>query len=165
MIGLNFHTENHDDEQSVFDYTSYEMRVDCRIDSLINRAETCLGVRYVYGGMTKKGFDCSGFVNYVFNGFDITMPRTSSEIAQKGEKVDFDDIRPGDLVFFTGRNSKSRSVGHLGIVTEKTANSFKMIHASTSRGVMIDDYQTTYYKQRYLFAKRVKVVAELEMED
>jgi cell wall-associated NlpC family hydrolase len=165
MIGLNFYNENHENDQPVFDYTSMEMRRDCRIDSLLSRAETCIGVKYVYGGTTKKGFDCSGFVNYVFNGFDIKLPRTSRDIAQLGEKVAFDDIRPGDLVFFTGRSSGSRTVGHIAMVTQKTSNGFKMIHASTSRGIIIDDYQTAYYKQRFLFAKRLNVVPPDPVED
>lgn len=165
MIGLNFYSENHEGDQPIFDYTSMEMRRECRIDSLLSKAETCVGVRYVYGGTTKKGFDCSGFVNYVFNGFDIQLPRTARDMARLGENVDFNDIRSGDLVFFTGRNSNSKSVGHIGIVTQKTSNGFKMIHASTSRGVMIDDYQTTYYKQRFLFAKRLNVVPPDPIQD
>jgi cell wall-associated NlpC family hydrolase len=101
----------------------------------------------------------------VFNGFDIKLPRTSRDIAQLGEKVAFDDIRPGDLVFFTGRSSGSRTVGHIAMVTQKTSNGFKMIHASTSRGIIIDDYQTAYYKQRFLFAKRLNVVPPDPVED
>ena len=159
-IGITFNTDVHSnpEEAPVFDYSSVEMRRDCLIDSVLWRAEACLGTRYQYGGTTKSGFDCSGFVNYVFSAFGISLPRSSSEIAHLGNQVSFEDLQPGDLVFFKGRSTKSSRVGHVGIVVENLEGGFKMIHASTSYGVRIDNYNTAYYKARFLFGKRLDLV-------
>jgi cell wall-associated NlpC family hydrolase len=160
MVGLNFYMDGVDniDETPVFDYSSPEMRRDCMVDSLMNRAHECIGTRYQYGGSSKAGFDCSGFMNYVYSAFGISLPRSSSEIAKLGVKVEFNDLQPGDLVFFNGRKAGSTQVGHVGMVVQKTKNGFKMIHASVSKGVRIDDYQDVYYRTRFLFGKRLELI-------
>jgi len=160
MVGMNFYLDGvkNTDETPVFDYSSPEMRLDCRVDSMMFRATECIGVHYRYGGISKSGFDCSGFVNYVYSAFDIQLPRSSSEIAKLGEKVTLNELAPGDLVFFNGRRSGGAQVGHVGMVVQKTSNGFKMIHASVSRGVRIDDYNDTYYKTRFLYGKRFDLI-------
>jgi len=160
MVGFNFYFDGaqNTEETPVFDYSSVEMRRDCMVDSLMTRATACLGAKYQYGGTSKAGFDCSGFMNYVFSAFDINLPRSSSEIARLGVKVDFEDLLPGDLVFFNGRKAGGPQVGHVGMIIQKTKNGFKMIHASVSKGVRIDDYHDPYYKARFLFGKRLELV-------
>ncbi len=159
-IGINFNSDviSNPDEAPSFDYSSAEMRRDCLIDSVLWRATECLGTRYQYGGTSKSGFDCSGFVNYIYGAFGISLPRSSYEIANLGNKVSFEDLQPGDLVFFKGRSTKSSRVGHVGIVVENLEEGFKMIHASTSHGVRIDNYNTAYYKVRFLFGKRLDLI-------
>ncbi len=97
-------------------------------------------------------------MNYVYSAFGFQLPRSSYEIANLGQKVAFDELQPGDLVFFKGRSTKSARVGHVGMVIEKTPQGFKMIHASTSKGVRIDNYSDAYYKSRFLFGKRLDLI-------
>lgn len=159
FLGFNFNPKvvSNPDETTI-EYSSASLRRATVIDSMMNRANECLGIRYQYGGNTTKGFDCSGFVNYVYSAFGISLPRSSYEIANLGEKVAFDDLQPGDLVFFKGRSTSSTRVGHVGMVTEKTDGGFKMIHASVAKGVRVDNYNDPYYKARFLFGKRLELV-------
>lgn len=126
------------------------------IDSVINFSEKYLGTPYKYGGTTPGGFDCSGFVQYLFSSFGIAIPRVPADMAAISDKVDYKDIRPGDLVYFKGSNVNSQEIGHVALVVERNGDSYKMIHA-TSKGVMINDIeQYDYWKTRYLFATRFK---------
>ena len=160
LIGFNFQKDglSNPDETPTFDYSNVEMRRDCIIDSMVWRATECIGTRYQYGGKSKSGFDCSGFVNYVYSAFGVSLPRSSYEIANLGNSVDFKDLKAGDLVFFKGRSTSSTRVGHVGMVVEKTDGGFKMIHASVSKGVRIDNYSDAYYKTRFLFGKRLDLI-------
>jgi cell wall-associated NlpC family hydrolase len=75
---------------------------------------------------------------------------------QIGIRLDKREIRPGDLVFFTGRNARSKKVGHVGIVVDSGKNgNFIFIHASTSKGVTVTSSTEDYYRERYLSARRV----------
>lgn len=150
-----------DDE---FGYQTPEIRRMCMVDSLIVVAHEQTGTPYKYAGCSPNGFDCSGFMNYIHRFFGIELLRSSREIAKTGETIAFEAIQPGDLVFFKGRKTSSTAVGHVGLVIEKTPNSFKMIHASVSHGVRVDDYQSPYYKQRFLFAKRIQYPVEEETD-
>jgi cell wall-associated NlpC family hydrolase len=126
------------------------------LDSVINYSEQFVGVTYKYGGTTPEGFDCSGFVQYLFKSFGIIIPRMPADMAEISEKVDYKDIRPGDLVYFKGSNINSGDIGHVALVVERDGDGFKMIHA-TSKGVMINSIeQYDYWKTRYLFATRFK---------
>ena len=121
---------------------------------IIDYASKFKGVRYKYAGNTPKGFDCSGYVQYVFRNFDYILPRSSTDQSKIGKNINKKDLEPGDLVFFKG--TKSSKVGHVGIVVEiYNDNSFKFIHVSSNRGV-VEDYSTTnYWAQRYLRARRI----------
>lgn len=125
------------------------------VADIMTEAKSHLGKRYVYGSKGPNTFDCSGFSGYVFKQFGITIGACSRDQYKTGLPVELDQIRPGDLVFFTSRNSKG-GVGHVGIVIEadNKNKSFKFIHASTNRGVRIDSNEG-YYAQRYVGAKRV----------
>lgn len=124
------------------------------LDSLFETAKKYLGTKYVYGGSSEKGFDCSGFIYYVFKQYNIELSRSSSALSQIGIPVLINELQEGDLIFFKGRNANSKRVGHVSLVTCKTENSFEMIHA-TNRGVVVDLYDDmSYYKKRFLFARR-----------
>ena len=129
-------------------------------DTIVDFAKSFLGVPYCYGGGTPTGFDCSGFVNYVFSNFGIDMPRTTSEIATIGSEIPVDSCRKGDIILFSGRNKDKRPIGHAGIVISDFDEPLKFIHSATSnkRGIVITALDAfDYYKSRF-----VKVIRVLE---
>ncbi len=125
------------------------------IDSIIFYAEKYLGTRYMAGGYSEFGFDCSGFVSYVFARFNINLPRSSRDQALKGMPLKPEEIKRGDLVFFKGRNINSTVVGHVGLVVERTDSTVRFIHASRKKGICYDYTSSDYYKARYIGAKRL----------
>ena len=128
---------------------------DPQVDAIINYAKSFLGVPYRYGGTTPSGFDCSGFINYIFGNFGFDLVRTSYGLAELGTTVKLSDIQPGDLMFFKGSNVHSTAVGHVALVIEVTPDAIKFIH-SANTGVRIDNFKTSqYYIQRYIQTKRL----------
>lgn len=126
------------------------------VDNLIKFAKTFLGTPYHYGGTTPSGFDCSGFIYYIMGNFGFSRTRTSYGLAEMGKIVKLSDARPGDLIFFKGRNVNSTQVGHVGIVSEVTNQGIFVLHASTSRGVVQENFSTSRYLiPRYLKVKRL----------
>ncbi len=120
---------------------------------LINNAMNFLGVRYRGGGTTTAGMDCSGMVTAVFNLFDIKLPRSSHDMALIGEKVDTNDIKKGDLIFF--RTNGRRVINHVGVVVEKIGDEIKFIHSSTSKGVVVSSTSEPYYKRTFAQVNRI----------
>lgn len=126
------------------------------VDEIISFAKKFLGTPYHYAGSTPSGFDCSGFIYYVMGNFGLELTRSSYGLAEFGETVKLADVRPGDLMFFKGRNVNSTRVGHVALVVEVTPEAIRFIHASTSRGVVIDNFKTSkYYIPRFIKAKRL----------
>ncbi|WP_235782059.1 C40 family peptidase [Paenibacillus senegalensis] len=115
-------------------------------DQIISTAKEYIGTRYVYGGSTPKGFDCSGFTSYVFNQYGVSLPRTSAGMySESGQSVS--DLQKGDLVFFANNGR----VFHVGIYIENN----QFISATTSYGVKIDKINDNYWGNYYIGAKRV----------
>jgi cell wall-associated NlpC family hydrolase len=125
-----------------------------KADAMISFAKSFLGVPYRYGGSTPSGFDCSGFINYIFGNFGFSLVRTSYGLAELGETVSLSSLQPGDLMFFKGSNVRSSSVGHVALVVEVLQNDIKFIHAAND-GVRIDHLKTEYYIRRYMKSKRL----------
>jgi len=117
---------------------------------IVATAKQYLGYPYVYGGASPSGFDCSGFVNYVFKQCGYSMNRVASAIYyNNGTYVEKGNLQPADLVFFS---NSSESVGHVGIYIGNN----QFIHASSSTvGVIISDLNSSYYVQHYQGAKRI----------
>lgn len=117
---------------------------------LNSQLSTWKGTPYRYGGTTRKGVDCSGFVQTTFNHhFKIPLPRTTAQQAKMGDKVSKSDLRAGDLVFFkTGRGENGLHVG----IYDKNGT---FIHASTSKGVIRSSLDTDYWRKHYWQARRL----------
>lgn len=125
-----------------------------KIDDILAEAESYLGTPYRYGGMTRKGIDCSAFVLSVFGAVTaVTLPRVAASQAQEGEKIEKENLQKGDLVFFSHGRGR---ISHVGIVENVTEDGeIKFIHAATSRGVMISSLNDSYWGPKFRFAKRV----------
>lgn len=116
-------------------------------------ARQFMGVRYVYGGSSPKGFDCSGFTSYVFSHFGIKLERVSTDQATQGTKVKKSQLQPGDLVFFD-TNGGSNRVNHAGIYI----GGGQFIHASSGRStkrVTISGLNEGFYENAFMTARRV----------
>lgn len=124
-------------------------------DQITSYARLQLGVPYVYGSMDrKKGFDCSGFINYVFNHFKIKVPRVTYMFTNAGVDIPIEFSKPGDIILFTGSNVSSGVVGHMGIITKNDNGNIEFIHASTSSGVVISG-MNSYFIPRYVRVNRI----------
>lgn len=124
-------------------------------DSILDYADNFLGTRYRGGGKCPKGFDCSGFVMFVFKKFGYETPASSSAIRSVGQEVKKTEARPGDIIYFTGRNSRSKRPGHVGIVWQIQNGVIYFIHASVNKGISFSNNETAYYKKRFLGVRRV----------
>jgi cell wall-associated NlpC family hydrolase len=125
---------------------------------IVNYAGTLAGVPYKEAGRDTTGFDCSGFVHYVFNQYDIEIPHSSRHIAQMGKEISIEEAKQGDLVFFRGTDPASTEVGHVGIVVSGTGEKIKFIHSSSARSspcVRFDSLEKPNYQRRFLMIKRV----------
>lgn len=119
--------------------------------ALVAAAMRYRGVPYRRGGMTSRGFDCSGLVSRVLRSQGIAAPRTSRQLFHLGKPVKKNDLRPGDLVFF--RNTYRRGISHVGIYV----GNGKFIHASNSRrGVTVSSLASPYYARRWAGARRLR---------
>jgi cell wall-associated NlpC family hydrolase len=119
-------------------------------ENVIQTALSLLGAPYRFGGMTPEGFDCTGFVNYVYrNSVDIVLPRGSHDLVRAGKAVSAADLLPADIVYFRIERQKPLHVGiYLG--------DGKFIHAPSTGGkVNIQNISMHYWKSRYLGARRI----------
>lgn len=126
------------------------------IEDMLGFARKFMGVRYVHGGRSPRGFDCSGFTSYVYSQFGYSLSPSSSQQYTQGKKVSRSQVQPGDLLFFTGRASRSGRVGHVAIAidADPVSGEITFIHAARS-GIKIDKMSAPYYASRYLGARRV----------
>jgi cell wall-associated NlpC family hydrolase len=123
-------------------------------DSLVAYALELKGKPYRWGGKSPKGFDCSGFVYYIFRNFGHEMERSSRAQGSQGKEVPLEGLQKGDLLFFTGTNPQKKQVGHVGIVSNIADEEIEFVHSSSNGGVKISQLKG-YYEGRFLFAKRL----------
>lgn len=119
-----------------------------RVKAIVDEAKKLVGVPYHFGGTTPKGFDCSGFIQYVFHKKGVPLPRSADEQFGEGEKIGMNFLEPGDLVFFTTYES---GVSHSGLYL----GDGYFISATSSRGVAVATMKDGYWRERYIGAKRV----------
>ncbi|WP_281633601.1 C40 family peptidase [Flavobacterium luteolum] len=120
-------------------------------DSIIVYAKKYLGTPYVYASSNpKKGFDCSGFVSYVFKNFGMTLPRSSSGYKNIGKTLKPEEFKVGDILVFYGYKNRN-IVGHIGIICEANGMQSKFIHASSGKAqqVTITALDTEHYTKRF----------------
>lgn len=125
-------------------------------ESVVQTALQYLGARYSRGSKGPNMFDCSGFTSFVYQLENVPILRSSrSQFTQGTPIARISDLKKGDLVFFGGRGN-SRSVGHVGIVTEvdPTGSNFSFVHAA-SGGVKVSESSEPYYSRRYIGARRI----------
>ena len=119
-----------------------------RYISVLRTAKSFLGLKYRYGGEGKDGIDCSAFVQKVYREHGKKLPRTSNEQFRCGRSVSKQELKPGDLVFFSDAN---RTIGHVGIYLGNN----KFIHASSgAHKVTITDLDKAYYKKHFMGGRR-----------
>lgn len=120
-----------------------------KADKIVATAKKYIGVPYVWGGESPKGFDCSGYVQYVFKMHGISLNRTTETQYKHGSYVSKSNLKPGDLVFF--QNTYRAGISHVGIYIENG----QFIHASSSKGVTISNLSSSYYTSHYYGARRI----------
>lgn len=142
--------------EDVDDFGEFDINAEIK-NELVGYARKYLGTRYVGGGKGPSGFDCSGFTSYIFRNFGYVLNPGSRLQGTQGEEVSINDVEVGDLMFFSGRRG-GRTVGHVGMVVDvdRATGNVKFIHASSSQGVVIQNYPDGgYYSKRFLHARRV----------
>jgi cell wall-associated NlpC family hydrolase len=124
---------------------------------LVTFARSLKGISYKYGSIDpEQGFDCSGFVTYVFNHFRIRVPRPSVDFTFVNRDIDIKKSKPGDLILFTGTDSTARTVGHMGIIVSNHRGNLIFIHATSGNGYsVIETPLNSYYQERYIKTIRV----------
>jgi cell wall-associated NlpC family hydrolase len=119
--------------------------------NLVSFAKELTGIPYLYASANPaKGFDCSGFVKYVFKNFNIDVPHSSKAFSNLGKQVQPEDFKVGDvLVFYGFRNSTE--IGHVGIICEANGMNSKFIHSSSGKvkGVIISELNSDMYSRRF----------------
>ncbi|HEX6333793.1 MAG TPA: C40 family peptidase [Flavisolibacter sp.] len=124
---------------------------------VVDFAKTLIGVTYRYGSSDPQvGFDCSGFITYVFRHFNIIVPRSSIDFTYVGKSIPAESARPGDLILFTGTDSTEKFVGHMGIIVSNPNQQLEFIHSTSGKkyGVTITPLND-YYRGRYVKTIRI----------
>jgi cell wall-associated NlpC family hydrolase len=131
--------------------SQFFQRTQASVQDTLDQAIDLLGIPYRRGGASPEaGFDCSGFVSHVFReGIGLVLPRSSNELSKSGDKVERNELQPGDLVFF---NTMRRAFSHVGIYL----GNGQFIHAPRAGGrVRVEDIRDSYWSKRYNGARRV----------
>lgn len=135
-------------------FVSCSKKPDFRGDNLINTAYSCIGKPYLYGGKNKSGFDCSGLVYYCYKSIGINLPPTTKLLRKQGKKVSgslkLKKFEKGDLLFFRIGKIFGKS-NHVGIYIGNGI----MIHASPTKGVVKENLNNKYWKDRFTFSRRI----------
>ena len=142
---------------------------DCNTDTispynLLYFAQSLIGSPYRASSSDPvRGFDCSGFVSYVFKNFNAKVPRSSSEYADIGREINIEDARPGDIILFKGtKTHHPHSIGHVAIVYSNDDNQLQFIHSTSGKeyGVTISPFDNTYKRR---FVKIVRLLNQNEI--
>ena len=142
------------DTTSITKKTRKKVRENSEADKVIESAMAFSGVRYKYGGTTRKGMDCSGLIYVALQENDIAFPRVSYQMANEGKRVRINDVQKGDLLFFKTRKNSKR-INHVGLVVAIDDNEIKFIHSSSSRGVIVSSLREGFWNSAFIKATRI----------
>ncbi len=124
-----------------------------KADYLIRKAAEHLGTRYLSGGTTSAGYDCSGLIYATFKNIEMTLPRTSQQMSNYGVKINKSQAQKGDLIFFATLGG--RRVSHVGMVSDVVDGVIKFIHSSSGSGVKFSSLKESYYSRTFVQVNRV----------
>lgn len=120
---------------------------------IATHAQELMGTRYKYAGnKPTEGFDCSGFVRYLYQNAGLDLERVSRDQAKQGRLVRLEEARPGDLVFF--RQSKGQGVFHVSLIVKASPAELWVIHSTTSRGVIRENVLASSYWRPKIYQVR-----------
>lgn len=122
--------------------------------SIVDYAKQFNGVKYKFGGATADGMDCSGLVFESFRAFNISLPRSSRDMARKGVEIPLTNTQEGDLLFFKTRN-KRNEINHVGLVITSNNGNIEFIHATLSAGVTVSKLSENYWNSTFVEARRI----------
>jgi len=125
-----------------------------KAEEVVSTALAYAGVRYKYGGTTRKGMDCSGLLYVTFLEHDIALPRVSYHMANEGEPIPLTAVHKGDLLFFT-TSRRGKRINHVGLVVAVEGEEIKFIHATTSRGVIVSSLREGFWNYAFVKATRI----------
>jgi cell wall-associated NlpC family hydrolase len=125
-----------------------------KADRIISNALKYKGVKYRFGGTTKKGMDCSGIIYVSYLEENVQLPRISRDMAKRGKKVALKNAKKGDLLFFK-TSKKGRGINHVGLIVSVKNNQIRFIHSTTSRGVITSLLSEKYWKNAFVKANRI----------
>ena len=114
-------------------------------DSLIAYGKTYVGLPYKTTSRAPWQLDCSGYVAMLYAHFGVTLPRSSYAMAQATQTIDIADAKPGDLIFFKGRDIFTNRVGHVAVIIAVSDTSLTMMHSTVKKGIIIETYPDAYY--------------------
>lgn len=126
-------------------------------EELMKFAETLIGTPYKYGSTNPNvGFDCSGFITYVFNHFNISVPRSSIDFTDVGKNIPKEQAKRGDIILFTGTDSTERFVGHMGLITKNENGNLEFIHSTSGKAYSVTVTPlSAYYMSRFVKTLRI----------
>ncbi|WP_339882379.1 C40 family peptidase [Polaribacter vadi] len=125
-----------------------------KADKVVANALHYEGVKYKYGGTTKRGMDCSGVIYVAFGEENFQLPRVSREMAKEGKKITLKKVAKGDLLFFKTRKSY-KNINHVGLVVSNKNGQIRFIHSTTSKGVIVSLLSQKYWAKAFVKATRV----------
>lgn len=142
-------TDNKKKEETTTDPVTTQ--VSSKASEIVKLAKKYLGSRYVYGGSSPSGFDCSGFTMYLYKQFGVSLPHSATAQSNRGTRVSKANLQPGDIVFFKDYRTNV-GIGHCGIYIGNN----QFIHASTEKtGVITSSLTSSSYQKRYVTAVRI----------
>ena len=125
-----------------------------KADKVVRNALKYKGVKYKFGGTTRRGMDCSGVVYVAFGEESFKLPRVSRDMAKRGKTISLNKAQKGDLLFFQTNKSRRR-INHVGLVVSNIKGQIRFIHATTSKGVIVSNLSQKYWKKAFVKATKV----------